>query len=117
MFGEIITLKYLLNEGLLFSSFVTFRARGLAVGERLWSAKSVTDVNDAGMRMWEHRCRYLRLVMNNCHCMDSCMLFFKKLFMSFDSILGEWLQWKFNESRAVKVRGIEKECFSSIRFW
>ena len=36
-----------------------FRARGLAIGERLWSAKSVTDVNEAGMRMWEHRCRYL----------------------------------------------------------
>uniref|UniRef100_A0A7M5XP63 Beta-hexosaminidase n=1 Tax=Clytia hemisphaerica TaxID=252671 RepID=A0A7M5XP63_9CNID len=35
-------------------------ARALAVGERLWSAKTVTDVSDAGLRMWEHRCRYLR---------------------------------------------------------
>jgi len=34
-------------------------ARAFAVGERLWSAKNVNDVNEAGMRMWEHRCRYL----------------------------------------------------------
>ena len=35
-------------------------ARGLAVGERLWSDKSVTDMGDAYRRIWEHRCRYVR---------------------------------------------------------
>lgn len=34
--------------------------RALAVGERLWSAQSVTDLTDADNRLWEHRCRYLR---------------------------------------------------------
>ncbi|XP_065050975.1 beta-hexosaminidase subunit beta-like [Rhopilema esculentum] len=34
-------------------------ARGLAVGERLWSAKSVKDSTDAMQRIWEHRCRYI----------------------------------------------------------
>jgi hypothetical protein len=27
------------------------------VGERLWSAKDVTDVNDAYSRLSKHRCR------------------------------------------------------------
>ncbi|XP_068722896.1 beta-hexosaminidase subunit beta-like [Montipora capricornis] len=34
--------------------------RALAVGERLWSSKSVTDLADAENRLWEHRCRYVR---------------------------------------------------------
>ncbi|RMX50790.1 hypothetical protein pdam_00003199 [Pocillopora damicornis] len=34
--------------------------RALAVGERLWSSKDTTDLNDAKMRLWEHRCRYVR---------------------------------------------------------
>lgn len=34
--------------------------RALAVGERLWSSKDTTDLNDAEMRLWEHRCRYVR---------------------------------------------------------
>lgn len=34
--------------------------RGLSVGERLWSSKTTTDINDATKRIWEHRCRYLR---------------------------------------------------------
>lgn len=34
--------------------------RALAVGERLWSNKYVTDLNDADKRLWEHRCRYIR---------------------------------------------------------
>ena len=37
-----------------------FRPRALAVGERLWSNKSVTDLKDADSRLWEHRCRYIR---------------------------------------------------------
>lgn len=37
-----------------------FRPRALAVAERLWSSKSVTDLADADSRLWEHRCRYLR---------------------------------------------------------
>ena len=36
------------------------RPRALAVGERLWSSKSVTDLADAENRLWEHRCRYVR---------------------------------------------------------
>lgn len=35
-------------------------SKALAVGERLWSSKSVTDLADADMRLWEHRCRYVR---------------------------------------------------------
>jgi len=35
-------------------------ARGLAIGERLWSSKDTTDINDAARRIWEHRCRYIR---------------------------------------------------------
>jgi hexosaminidase len=31
-----------------------------AVGERLWSAKDVTDIADATMRIEVHRCRMLR---------------------------------------------------------
>ncbi|KAJ7381177.1 hypothetical protein OS493_004776 [Desmophyllum pertusum] len=31
--------------------------RALAIGERLWSSKDTTDLNDAKMRLWEHRCR------------------------------------------------------------
>jgi len=34
--------------------------RALAVGERLWSNKDVTDAKAAEGRIWEHRCRYLR---------------------------------------------------------
>ncbi|KAK3743850.1 hypothetical protein QZH41_011845, partial [Actinostola sp. cb2023] len=34
--------------------------RALAVAERLWSSKTTTDLTDAGNRIWEHRCRYLR---------------------------------------------------------
>eukprot|EP00794_Sanderia_malayensis_P016573 gene16573-18258_t len=34
-------------------------ARGLAVGERLWSAKSVRNAENAMQRIWEHRCRYI----------------------------------------------------------
>lgn len=34
--------------------------RALAVGERLWSSESVTDLTDAENRLWEHRCRYVR---------------------------------------------------------
>lgn len=34
--------------------------RALAVGERLWSSKDTTDLDDAKMRLWEHRCRYVR---------------------------------------------------------
>jgi len=37
-----------------------FRPRALAVSERLWSDKSVTDLKDADKRLWEHRCRYIR---------------------------------------------------------
>ena len=44
----------------LCSVFFHFRPRALAVGERLWSAQSVTDLTDADNRLWEHRCRYLR---------------------------------------------------------
>lgn len=35
-------------------------ARGLAVGERLWSNKSIREPKDAMQRIWEHRCRYLK---------------------------------------------------------
>lgn len=31
--------------------------RSCAVGERLWSSKDTRDVNDAGTRLGEHRCR------------------------------------------------------------
>ena len=41
-------------------SCVDPRPRALAVGERLWSSKDTTDLNDAKMRLWEHRCRYVR---------------------------------------------------------
>ncbi|XP_022792625.1 beta-hexosaminidase subunit beta-like [Stylophora pistillata] len=34
--------------------------RALAIAERLWSSKLVTDLTDADNRLWEHRCRYLR---------------------------------------------------------
>ncbi|XP_015749312.1 PREDICTED: beta-hexosaminidase subunit beta-like [Acropora digitifera] len=34
--------------------------RAFAVGERLWSSKDTTDLKDADMRLWEHRCRYIR---------------------------------------------------------
>jgi hypothetical protein len=34
--------------------------RAAAVGERLWSAIDVTDVNAATPRLEEHRCRYLK---------------------------------------------------------
>ena len=37
-----------------------YRPRALAVGERLWSSKETTDLKDAGNRIWEHRCRYVR---------------------------------------------------------
>ena len=36
------------------------RPRALAVGERLWSSKETTNLGDAKMRLWEHRCRYVR---------------------------------------------------------
>jgi len=36
------------------------RPRALAVAEKLWSSKETTDLTDAGARIWEHRCRYLR---------------------------------------------------------
>lgn len=50
--------EYILNfMGL---SFCVERGRGLAVGERLWSHKSVRDPKDAMQRIWEHRCRYLK---------------------------------------------------------
>jgi len=39
-------------------------ARGMSVGGRLWSSKETTDVGEAGLRMWEHRCRYLRRGLN-----------------------------------------------------
>jgi len=34
--------------------------RSCAVGERLWSSKDTRDVNDAGTRLGEHRCRLVR---------------------------------------------------------
>ena len=36
------------------------RPRALAVGERLWSSKETTNLADATVRLWEHRCRYVR---------------------------------------------------------
>jgi len=39
-------------------------ARGMSIGGRLWSSKDTTDLPDAALRMWEHRCRYLRRGLN-----------------------------------------------------
>lgn len=39
------------------SSSVIPRPRASAVAERLWSAKDVTDINDAFNRLSVHRCR------------------------------------------------------------
>jgi len=39
-------------------------ARGMAPGGRLWSSKDTTDAYDSEIRMWEHRCRYLRRGIN-----------------------------------------------------
>jgi len=36
------------------------RPRALAVGERLWSSKETSNLADATVRLWEHRCRYVR---------------------------------------------------------
>ena len=44
----------------LASSLIFPRPRALAIGERLWSSKDVTNLADAEMRLWEHRCRYVR---------------------------------------------------------
>ncbi|XP_028514094.1 beta-hexosaminidase subunit beta [Exaiptasia diaphana] len=34
--------------------------RAKKIAERLWSSKETTDLEKNGMRIWEHRCRYLR---------------------------------------------------------
>jgi len=39
-------------------------ARGMTIGGRLWSSQDTKDINEARMRMWEHRCRYLRRGLN-----------------------------------------------------
>lgn len=44
------------------SSLVTHRPRASAVAERLWSAKDVTDINDAYNRLSAHRCRMVEYV-------------------------------------------------------
>lgn len=37
-----------------------FRPRTIAVAERLWSAKDVTDLDDAADRIEQQRCRMIR---------------------------------------------------------
>jgi len=39
-------------------------ARGMTAGGRLWSSKDTTNAYDSEIRMWEHRCRYLRRGIN-----------------------------------------------------
>lgn len=46
-------------------NYIHSRPRALAVAERLWSSKETTDLSDAAMRIWEHRCRFLRYDTNN----------------------------------------------------
>lgn len=45
-----------------FFLLVTHRPRASAVAERLWSAKDVTDINDAYNRLSAHRCRMVEYV-------------------------------------------------------
>ena len=51
--------EYFDNENLMSNAF----PRASAVAERLWSNKDVRSLDEAGVRLQEHRCRMLRSVL------------------------------------------------------
>ena len=65
-----------------------FWPRGSAVGERLWSDKSVTDIGDASGRLHNMRCRMIRSAFYTlCYTSLACYIAIIKILKDYGSYI------------------------------